>query len=386
VANHNRRRHKSKADQSQYRLPFDQWKERFSALDAISHDRVGLTRPKWRNVRAYLKAIHHFDRNGDGCWASETSLCERADLTVHQLRPAKKTAIERKLIEVKRRNSNGYGGHGRAPDLISINWPAVFQSQPSGPGQPLASKAPDQNESNTVFPNSSADFPNSNSAFLDSNAEKPRYIEEEVQSRNSNKYQPPPTSPKRSPIDTGGDATWSVVVEELFRNCGVNQAKPTCEAARRCGVTAAEVQSLIRYWQARRKAWGRNAQAVLVMRIKRAQPRQPSYLAWPDYCQDAPRIEAKSLDETERQQRHASQEGLRQRFGEFLEQLSVDQKARLVELVNDRYPYLGSESVDGKQRYREGILPLANEVGEQGIHDLLAAEVTAPLAVWPRPP
>lgn len=360
----NGRRRKTKPAANQDVLPFGVYKERFALLDAISHERAGLTRVRWRNCRAFLKAVHHFDRHENGCWASATKIDAQAELSRDQRLAAQADAVELGVLTVERRGAKGIG-KGRQSNLLTIDWKAV-----SGLGLRSDSSA------------LRSDFPRLTS-------ENPTYIEEEVLRRDSERNTNPPPQPS-APLESHADETrdpWPAVEEELFKT-GVNQANAACEAARQQGATPDDVRALIAHWRPRQAAWGDHAQAELYRRVQRATRGEPPHHGWPAYAQDASTLQARQLDNREAAKRHSLRKASEQRWQSTRRELTSAQQRIIGDEVRRRWPYLAAPGVDRNRLVSEGVLRLFDDLGEQGIAKLLERSQPheAPGFVSARPP
>lgn len=95
-------------------------RERHALLDAVGHERSGLSRSRWKNVRALLRAVHRADR-GDGCWASTDWLADACEYSRRTLFRARDDALALGLIDIEHR-ARKTGNGGRDSNLWRVRW------------------------------------------------------------------------------------------------------------------------------------------------------------------------------------------------------------------------------------------------------------------------
>lgn len=378
--------------------PWDETRHRWrGCLLGIPAATVGLPRARWHNVQRVLQAVLWFDQKGEGCWAGGAAIAEEADLSRTTLGRAKRDAFDLGLLSVERRDNPGpYGG--RLPDRVRVDLEQLAEyideepeaessidaaDRPTAsprrksvepPGYPLRSddsrrRLAMERKGQPLCPTSST-TPRAQAAPARSHAEEPAaqdaeptvqlgaYLKDQTQEPTHNKQPPPPGA--------AAATAWTVVEGELFQ-LGLNQAAAACRDARDAGLSPAEVHALADHWRPRREAWGVHTHVVLRRRLQRAKPGQPPDEGWPNYDRDAPAAAARRADERTATLRRAHREKRLAKARALIEPLTPDQRARLGVEARRRRPELAKRPMDGRRVFEEGVAPLLEEWGAQGL-------------------
>ncbi|MEN1679514.1 MAG: hypothetical protein AAGJ46_07965 [Planctomycetota bacterium] len=353
-----RRKAKQEWDPAQYNMPYgqgadgdsgdwtsvrDRWRKNLIAMPA---HRSGLSPRRWRNVVDFLRAVLWIDGNGDGCWASVETLAYEARLSPATLRRAKKDALSLGLVAVTaQRNKSGNGG--RANDLVRVNIGAVARLGADRSGAEVSAQT----------------------RGLTAHSDRVTAHLETV-SAQSERYTRLSNTPKEYSNHNRDD--WAEVVVELER-AGVNQARPACESAADAGVSQAEVRALIAYWWPRRDAWAPYSEHTLYRQVCRCLPGQPPFADWPPYAEGASTLRARKRDEAEGAARAKRARGLREKWQPLAAVLSDAQGRAIGQALRTAKPFFAQPSIDEQQLRRDGIYPMLDELGSDGIAQLLAA-------------
>lgn len=344
--------------QEQYRLPFGSRNERYALLDAIDHKRAGLTRTRWKNVRDYLKAVHRFDTQEQGCWASHRTLSEQSNLGRDALTTAKRDALELSLVTIEKRAAKA-SGRGRQTDVTRIDWRAVST---------LGIDDADSRPRTT--------FSRPRTAFWRPRTEKSFYSKEEIHNEVPNELltaAPPPTN--AAPLDCR--AGWAGV-ENSLREVGLREYGQACESARQRDCTPEAVAAVLRYWQPRRDAWGQYSLPRLYTAIHELSPGQAPRDALGEYVADANQLAARRLDETAAKQRALALQTLRERWQPTFDTLDAAQRQLVAAEAKRLYP--PQPDASGRQIFSESVLPYLDAIGRKGLDILLDSHPQQPRA------